>query len=124
MSSSEIMAYLLDTKPMNPSVLYMFAASAWAVFFIGICLYISSKYENSRLIHAISATGKMALSHYVIHSIFILGIFETIDHIAYRDEKFVLILSFVAFIGMVVFSNLWLKYFKRGPLELVMRRLS
>lgn len=124
MPSSETMVYLLDTKPMNPSILYMFAASVWAIFFIGISLFISSKYENSKLIKAISATGKMALSHYVIHSIFILGIFETIDQLTYRDEIFVLILSFVVFIVMILFSNLWLKYFKRGPLELVMRRLS
>jgi uncharacterized membrane protein YeiB len=109
---------------MNPSLLYMVAASAWAVFFIGMCLLIGSKYENSRVFRALSVTGKMALSHYVFHAIFVLGVFYSIDQLAYRDEAFVVTLSFVVFIGMIIFSNIWLKYFKRGPLELLMRRLS
>ncbi len=123
-SSSEVMIYLFDTKPMNPSLLYMVAATAWAVFFIGMCLLIASKYEKSRVFRALSATGKMALSHYVFHAIFVLGIFASLDQLAYRDEAFVVTLSFVVFIGMIIFSNLWLKYFKRGPLELLMRKLS
>ncbi|MBM7562743.1 hypothetical protein [Fusibacter tunisiensis] len=37
---------------------------AAAVFFIGMCLLIGSKFENSRGFRALSVTGKMAFSLY------------------------------------------------------------
>lgn len=122
--NSEIIIYLFDTKPMNPTVFYVFAASGWAIGFIGLNILLSKKLSKYKIYKAIVNTGQMALTHYIIHSILVLGIFDIIDKISYKDELFVMMLSIVVFVIMIVFSRLWLKLFNRGPLELLMRKLS
>lgn len=121
---SELAIYFLDTKPMNPSILYMVASSGWAIAFIALILLITSTKKVNKISHALAQTGKLALSHYVFHFLFVLGAFELYDALAYKDEGFVLLLSVLVFSIMIVFSNVWLKKFKRGPLELLMRRIS
>ncbi|MDM8535017.1 DUF418 domain-containing protein [Clostridiaceae bacterium HSG29] len=121
---SELIIYLFDTKPMNPTVLYIIAASAWASVFIGICLKLSDKFNNSKLMDMLASTGQMALTHYVAHSVIVLGVFFAIDKLKYRSELFVLVLSIVVFAFMVIFSNIWSKKYKRGPLELLMRKIT
>ncbi len=84
--NSEIIQYLFDTKPMNPTIFYVAAASGWAIGFIGLCLMIVKHYSNSKWVDAFAATGQMALTHYLIHSLVVLGIFYTLDHLTYKDE--------------------------------------
>ncbi|WP_109604957.1 DUF418 domain-containing protein [Oceanotoga teriensis] len=43
---------------------------------------------------------------------------------SYKNELFVIILSIVVFIIMNLFSYFWIKRFKRGPLELLMRKIT
>lgn len=115
--------YLLDTKPMNPSFLYMLASSAWAIAFIAGILRVTSMSPRFKPWTYLGQTGKMALSHYVCHFLLVLGFFDIYDGLAYRHELFVVVLSLSTFAAMIVFSNLWLKKFSRGPLELLMRRI-
>ncbi len=121
---NEVIIYLFDTKPMNPTFLYIVAASAGASVFIGICLKLSDKFNNSKLMKMFASTGQMALTHYVAHSVIVLGVFFIIDKLKYRSELFVLVLSIVVFSLMVLFSNIWSKKYKRGPLELIMRKIT
>lgn len=121
---SEKIIYIFDTKPMNPTTFYILAASGWAIGFIGICIMLSKELSYLKTFKAIVATGQMALTHYIIHSVVILGLFYVIDGINYRDEAFVILLSTTVFVLMVVFSYIWLKRFKRGPFELLMRKLT
>lgn len=121
---TETAIYFLDTKPMNPSLLYMLASSAWAIALIALMLLITSKEKVNKIWIIFGQTGKMALSHYVFHFFFVLGAFELYDNLAYKNECFVLFLSLFVFLVMILFSNIWLKRFSRGPLEFIMRRMS
>jgi len=123
-SNAELMIYFFDTKPMNPTLFYIFAATGWAMAFIGVCVLGFKANSNSKLTKSLILTGQMALTHYVVHVIDVLVLFQIIDGLKYRDESFVLILSFVVFALMTVFSSYWAKQYKRGPLEWVMRKVA
>ncbi|WDV46906.1 DUF418 domain-containing protein [Clostridiaceae bacterium M8S5] len=120
----EITVYIFNTKPMNPTIFYVFASSGWATAFIGICVKLCMESKNSKIVKYLATTGQMALTHYVIHCVIVLTIFTLIDNLSYKDELFVVILSTLVFLFMIAFSNIWIKYFKRGPLELIMRRIT
>jgi len=75
---------------------------------------------------ALGAVGKMALTNYVMHSLFALfiftgagfGLFGTFQ----RHE--LLYIVFAIWIFQLIASPLWLKYFAFGPLEWLWRNLS
>lgn len=121
---SHLIIYFFDTKPLNPTVFYIISGSSWAISFICFCIVISKYLKKSKLFKALVSTGQMALTHYFIHCVIVLGLFFVIDKLSYRDEGFVILLSLIVFALMNVFSYNWLKFFKRGPLELFMRILS
>ncbi len=123
-SQSELLVFLFDTKPMNPSVLYILASSAWAICFIALCIKVSKKFYKSKVINILAITGKMALTHYVMHCVLVLITFSIVDGLAYKNELFVVILSLVVFLCMAVFSHIWGKKYDRGPLELLMRKVT
>ncbi|MBN2796785.1 MAG: DUF1624 domain-containing protein [Clostridia bacterium] len=123
-NQSELIIYLFDTKPMNPSALYVFAATAWAMAFINAILIVSEKKKDSRTMSLLIKTGQMALTHYVGHSVIVLSGFYIFNQLTHKSEAFVLLLSLIVFTFMVITSWLWSKAFNRGPLEMLMRRIS
>jgi uncharacterized membrane protein YeiB len=75
----------------------------------------------------------MTLSHYVIHLTVGMIILEKLTKKHYtgflEDELptspiFILIYAIAFFIASVVFSSLWSKQYKKGPIELLMRKIS
>lgn len=121
---SQSVTYLFDTKPLNPTIIYIISSVSLALSFICFCLIISKYLQKSKIFKIISKTGQMPLTNYFIHCLIVLGLFFGIDKLSYKDEGFVILLSLVVFVLMAVFSHNWLKFFKRGPLELIMRKLS
>jgi len=105
---------------------YMITASSLAVFTISLSVYFSSKLSHTLFVKQIVSTGQLALSNYFFHVI--LGmlsielIFGKLEH-AFSIE-FTVVYALVFSTLLVVFSHLWLKKFKRGPLEYIMRKFT
>ena len=74
----------------------------------------------------LAAVGKMALTNYVMHSIFAMFLFTGVGlglfGKLYRHE--LLYVVFSIWIIQLILSPIWLKYFQFGPLEWVWRNLS
>jgi uncharacterized membrane protein YeiB len=105
----------------------------FALMVIPFCMFIGEKFSTSKISLALQKTGQMTLSHYVFHlTIGMIGMaFLTGKHYTglLEDEPptasiyiFLYALSF--YIVSVLFSILWFKKFKNGPLELLMRKIS
>lgn len=123
-TNNELMVYLFDTKPMNPSVLYITAASCFAIWFIVTVIRISDKYRENKLTVSLMKTGQMALTHYVFHSVGVLGIFFILGELTSKSELFVVVLSTVVFLLMMIYSYYRLKKHSRGPFESFMRKCT
>lgn len=97
-----------------------------AIGHIGLILIFCKLPILKWLKSALSSVGKMALTNYVMHSVFAmiiftgagLGLFGTFS----RHE--LLYIVFAIWIFQLIISPIWLKYFHFGPLEWIWRNLS
>lgn len=75
---------------------------------------------------ALAAVGKMALTNYVMHSIFAMIIFTGVGFGLFgalkRHELLYVVLSIWIF--QLIISPIWLRYYQFGPLEWIWRNLS
>ncbi len=93
------------------------------LWFIAWLWYFSSLQKT---ISPLRFVGRMALTNYLLQSLIGmlvftsvgLGMFETLSPFQMT------LLAFVVFGGQVIFSRLWLSYFRFGPLEWLWRKLT
>ncbi len=123
---AEELYYLFGTSPMPPMFFYMITASSLSIFIIAISVFIGQKFSNTLFVKHVVSAGQLALSNYFFHIIIgmlgILLIFGKLEQ-AFSIE-FVFFYALFFNILLIIFSHLWRKKFKRGPLELLMRKIT
>ncbi|KRE49488.1 DUF418 domain-containing protein [Paenibacillus sp. Soil724D2] len=62
------------------------------------------------------------MTHYVMHVVVGLGIHEIFGILENGSLIFSMLYAVAYFVAALVFSLIWRRTFKRGPLELVMRK--
>lgn len=68
---------------------------------------------NRAIIH----TGQLSLAHYIGHIIIGLGLLEAIDYLENGNLAFAMTYACAYFIMAIIFSQIWRKWFNRGPAE-------
>jgi uncharacterized protein len=76
--------------------------------------------------NSLAAVGKMALTNYVMHSVFAMFIFTGAGFGLFGTfQRFELLyIVFAIWIFQLILSPIWLKYYQYGPLEWMWRNLS
>lgn len=106
---------------------------AFALLVIPVCLYIGERYPTNRLILALQKTGQLTLSNYVIHITLGMLLLSQLTGKQYTgllvvqkpiSPAYILAYSIAFYIVSIIFSNLWRRRFKNGPLEAFMRKIS
>lgn len=117
---------LFGTSPMPPLPFYMISGASFAVFLISLCILISEKFRSAAPIQWLEKTGKMALTLYVLHVVFGMGLIYLVKPgLAGKFTlKFSVSYTLLFSLLSVMFSVLWLKKFRTGPLEWLMRRIT
>lgn len=103
-------------------VLFPIAMLLGALFYASLFIYIYNKYSST--LHYFEAYGKLGLTNYSFQGI--AGIFF-ISHWAIPfgwSFIHILFLTMLIYLGQLLFSVLWLKYFRYGPLEWIWRCLT
>lgn len=122
----EAVKMLFGTSPMPPTPVYMFTGISFAVFVISGCILMSSRFIQSRWTQALASMGRMALTIYVFHVVIGIGIFE--EQLTKGEEvmslSFSLIYSLSFAVLCILVSDFWLRKFKSGPLEWLMRKIT
>ncbi len=118
--------YLLGTSPMPPLFFYMITASSLALFFISFSVYVTEKFQKHLFVEQLVSTGKLALSNYFFHVIIgMLAIELFFGKLEYAFSiEFTFIYAILFNVLIIVFSHLWLKKFRQGPLEYLMRKIT
>lgn len=124
--TQEDIELLFGIGPIPPLPLYMFSASFMALFIISASCIMALRFPNNLLVKVFERSGKLALTIYVAHVILGMGIVESID--PYKLGQYSITFSFWYAIAFVVisfmFSHWYLKKYKQGPLEMLLRYLS
>lgn len=116
---------------LQPAGLYYSMVYALTVFPLALVYMITFAllFENKRihkLLKPILAIGKMAFTNYIMHSLIGIAIFyglgfglmEQFGPLAWT------VLGVLIFTVQILYSNIWLKYFKFGPIEWIWRSLT
>lgn len=73
-----------------------------------------------------SKLGKMALTGYLLESLLMCAVMQHWGLAHFGDntwgERFVLVVSF--YIAILIFTNVWMSFFKQGPMEFVWRKFT
>jgi uncharacterized membrane protein YeiB len=117
---------VFGTNPMPPLPIYMFNGIAIAFAIISACILIAKKFEDSRIIDALNKTGQLALTFYVAHVIVGMGIIEAINPAAMGrySIEFSVGVALIFSLLCILFAVIWRKYYKTGPLEWILRKLT
>lgn len=92
-----------------------YAALAWG-FWPQIC--------RSRLAMAIACVGRMALTNYILQTLICTTLFYRFELFMKFDRLTLLAFVVPVWLINIVFSLLWLRYFRQGPLEWLWRQLT
>jgi uncharacterized protein len=116
-------AFLFTTPAFPPFPLFVASAMSLSLIIIIVCIRIASSLP-SKLITPFVQTGQMVLTHYIAHVIIGLGFLETIGKLTIQPTGTIVIYSFTYFIFSIIVSICWLRFFKKGPIETLMRTIS
>jgi len=121
-----IISIFFGTNPMPPMPLYMVNGISIATFIIAFCVWISPRFEEAGWFQALAKTGRLALTFYVGHVI--LGMGGALEGFGAKEGSYTLAFSLgyavVFSLSCVLFAVIWSRYFKQGPLEWCMRKLT
>ena len=122
--STQDIQLLFSTSIIPPFPQYIIAASSLAVMVIIFCLQLSDKFFHSKLIQWLYKTGQLSLTLYVAHVILGMGFLESINKLNHQTIEFSLLSTLVFCMVGIVFSVIWLKFYKTGPFEWIFRKLA
>jgi uncharacterized protein len=111
--------------PISRVIASLFLLAHIFTYIVGVLLLLKIKIFN-RLIGAIAYPGRMALTNYLMGTITFSLMFYSYGFGLYAGlspvQLIAIVIMFYSF--QVVFSNIWLRYFRYGPLEWVWRSFT
>lgn len=127
----ELLSYLTaDYLP--PFLPFMIGTISFGLILISAFIFIGNKVSEFRIAKILASTGQMTLTHYISHLMLGLFLFSSFTGKTLGFEMinesptnplFILVFSVFYFLFSCIFTLLWLKKFKLGPLELLMRKV-
>lgn len=120
------LSQVLGTSPMPPLPIYMLAGSSIAIAAISTCIIISRRFGDNPIIDALMKTGQLALTFYVAHVVIGVGLVEIfgVEELGTYSLNFSFTYALIFSLSCIAFAMAWTRYYKIGPLEWAMRKLS
>ena len=116
-----------------PYLPFMIITASFALMVITICIWLGNQFPESIIVKSLSDTGKMTLTNYVQHLTIGMLILQALTGRKYTgflqielpvSPSYIFTFSVIYFFISIILSTLWTTKFKRGPLELLMRKIS
>ena len=115
---------LFGTGPVPPMPLYTVAGMSVATATIGICLRISGWCQHSAILKMITPAGRQTLTLYIAHILIGMGTLEELGLLGGQSLAAAVSAALLFCILATVYAYFWSKLFKRGPIEIVKRKIA
>ncbi len=115
---------LFATDPIPPMPLYMLAGGSVASATIGLCLLVESWLRSSGLLRIFTAPGRQTLTLYVAHIVIGMGTLEALGMLGGQIPQTALVAASLFIAIATVYALVWRLFYRRGPLEMLMRKMS
>lgn len=102
-----------------------FGGTVLAIGYIGLFAYLYTIFAKSKITTAFENVGKLSLTNYILQTVICTFIFYGygLGYFAEMGVTKAFFLGLIIFMMQVIASTLYLKYFKQGPLEKLLRTL-
>lgn len=95
-----------------------------SMFYISIIMLLSKNKIGNKLLNPLKATGRMALTNYLMQTVFGLSLFYIFGFSSYSNRLYGLIFALMFLFVQAFYSNVWFKTFQIGPVEWLWRSLT
>ena len=112
------------TQPLPPMPLYSLAGIGAACTVVGLCLMISRWTDKHGILQALVPAGRQTLTLYIAHILVGMGILESLGMIGGQSIAAAVIAAALFCAVATIYALLWARWFRRGPLEALMRTLA
>jgi len=121
-----VSAYSITMEGLILSIIYTFGVFPLALVYMAFIALAFEIKKIRKFLLFISPVGKMAFSNYIMHSLLGILIFYGIGFGLMENFGILMltIIALVIFIFQIIYSSIWLKYFRFGPIEWVWRSLT
>lgn len=125
--------FYLTADYIPPFLPFMLGTTSFGLILISSFIFIGNKISGTKIAGILASTGQMTLTHYISHLLFGLIFLslltgKTLGYDLLKetptDPMIILTFSVVYFLLSCLFSYLWTRKFKNGPLEMLMRKIS
>ena len=108
--------------PWDPMPLFMISSMGSALVVIALIMELTDKYGNAPWVLALASVGQTTLTLYAVHIIVGSILVWMIEEFELMPDLLNLWASLSFYLVALFFSQNWLKRFRKGPLEILMRR--
>jgi uncharacterized membrane protein YeiB len=115
---------LVGTAPVPPGPFYMLAGCGAATFTIGLCLKLSPVLRRVGIVQMVAPAGRQTLTLYVAHILLGMGTLEAVGMLGGQSAVAALWAALIFCAAAALYAWLWSRFAKRGPMEMLMRRLA
>jgi len=106
----------------DPMPLFMISAMGTALVVIALIMKLADEYGKARWVLPFASLGQTTLTLYVTHIIVGSLLLWIIEEFELESRFFSLWASLFFYLAALFFSQHWMKRFRKGPLEMLMRR--
>jgi len=115
---------LAATEPVPPMPLYTLAGLGAACVVVGGCLLISDRLKAVGVLRILVPAGRQTLTLYIAHILVGMGTLEALGMLGGQTVAQAVGTSLLFCLAATVYALIWARWFKRGPIEAMMRKLA
>lgn len=115
--------YNLGMEGLYQTIVYAFGVAPLALAYVALFFLAARTSFGKKCVAILQPVGKMAFSNYILHSLVGCFVFYGFGLAMLHEvgPVYTTLFAFLVFIGQIIFSTLWLKYFNYGPVEWLWR---
>lgn len=118
------LAALVTTAPLPPMPLYTLAGIGAACVVVGGCLLVSDRLKAMGVLQFLTPAGRQTLTLYIAHILVGMGTLEALGMLGGQTVAQAVGASLLFCFAAAVYALIWARWFKRGPIEALMRKLA
>ncbi len=118
---------LAKAESFPPAPLYVLSAGGVAFSVVALCFLVCRSVRAKKILHPLACTGRMALTLYIAHvfiSFFIVGDQLEEGKLGSMELTESAVWIVAVWVVSILVATGWFRFFRRGPLESVMRFLT
>lgn len=123
-SNDPELAEVLTTAPVPPTPLYFLAGVGAASTIIGCCLLAAPRLDRVGLLRLVVPAGRQTLTLYIAHIFVGMSVLELLGMIGGQSSAASIAAGLLFSMCAVVYAAIWSRWFRRGPIEALMRKIA